>query len=44
MHVCVLHLCLVPKETRKGSPRTAVAESCEPPCEYWELNARLIEE
>ena len=43
---CVLHVSLVPLETRKGvvSSETRVTDGCEPPGGCWELNRHPLEE
>lgn len=43
---CVLLVCLVPTEGRKGigSPGIGVTVDCELPCGFWELNLCPLEE
>jgi hypothetical protein len=44
--VSVYHVFIVLVETRRGiaSPGTGVTDSCELPCECWELNLGPLEE
>jgi hypothetical protein len=46
VYVCVLYVCLMPKEVITGCqiPRTEVTDSCELPCECWELNLGPLQE
>jgi hypothetical protein len=40
MYIGVLTVCMLCKGV--GSPGTRVIDSCEPPCECWELNLGLL--
>lgn len=43
---CAPHVCLVPKEARRGCliPKTGVTDGCEPLFGCWELNVGPLEE
>jgi hypothetical protein len=46
VYACALHVCLVPRETRRGfgSPGTTFTDLSELPCRYWEQNPCSLQE
>lgn len=46
MHISVPSVCLVPMQARIEceSLRAVGTDDCEPPCRYWDVNLRSLEE